>query len=125
MKPMVLTVPAKAEWNMVLRMAAAGVGAVYDLPVDVVEDLNTAIEESCELLVHQDYAAETLTLQCEEKPDGLHVSLTAQERKSQKEDDPAEADIARLIIQTLVKDVCIDRDENGVHGVHMTLPAGV
>ncbi|MBR1584606.1 MAG: hypothetical protein IJ662_03600 [Clostridia bacterium] len=124
MKPMVLTVPARAEWNIVLRMAAAGVGALYDLPVDVLEDLNTAIEESCELLLHQDYQAETITLQCEEKPDGLHVSLSAQERAACREDAPADADIARLIIQTLVKDVAIERDESGVHCVRMTLPAG-
>ena len=59
---MILTVPAKPEWALVLRMAVAGVGGIYDLPVDLLEDLRTAIDESCELLLHQDYAAETLTL---------------------------------------------------------------
>lgn len=125
MKPMMVTVPARQEWIMVLRLSASGVGAVYDLPVDVLEDLCTALEESCELLLHQDYAAETLTLQCEEKRDGLHVSLTAQERSAQKEEDAADPDIARLIIQTLVKDVTLEKDEGGVHCVRMTLPAGV
>ncbi len=124
MKPMVLTVPARQEWIMVLRMAASGVGAVYDLPVDVLEDLCTALEESCELLLHQDYTAETLTLQCEEKRDGLHVSLTARERSAQKEEDAADPDIARLIIQTLVKEVTLEKDQDGVHCVRMTLPAG-
>ena len=125
MKPMTVTVPARQEWIMVLRLSASGVGAVYDLPVDVLEDLCTALEESCELLLHQDYAAETLTLQCEEKRDGLHVSLTAKERSAQKEEDAADPDIARLIIQTLVKDVTLEKDEGGVHCVRMTLPAGV
>lgn len=124
MKPMVLTVPARQEWIMVLRMAASGVGAVYDLPVDVLEDLCTALEESCELLLHQDYTAEALTLQCEEKRDGLHVSLTARERSAQKEEDAADPDIARLIIQTLVKEVTLEKDQDGVHCVRMTLPAG-
>ena len=125
MKPMTLTVPAKEEWVLVLRMALSGVSALFDVPVDVMEDLNTAVEESCDLLLHQDFIAETLTLSCEQKPDGLHVSLTAQERTRCAEEEKADADIAQMIIQTLVREVTLDQDEGGVHCVHMTLPAGV
>ena len=124
MTPMTLTVPAREEWILVLRMAASGVSALFDVPVDVMEDLNTAIEESCDLLLHQDYAAETLTLCCEPRPDGLHVSLTARERTRRTEDEKADPEIARLIIQTLVREVALDQDETGVHCVRMTLPAG-
>ena len=125
MTPMTLTVPAKQEWALVLRMAASGVSALYDLPLDLMDDLNTAIEESCDLLLHQDYSAESLTLTCEQKPDGLHVTLTARERTRCEEEEKADADIARMIIQTLVRQVTLDQDEGGVHCVHMTLPAGV
>ena len=125
MTPMTLTVPAKKEWALVLRMAASGVSALYDLPLDLLDDLNTAIEESCDLLLHQDYTAETLTLSCEQKPDGLHVTLTARERTRCEEEEKADADIAQMIIQTLVRDVTLDQDEGGVHCVRMTLPAGV
>ena len=125
MTPMTLTVPAKKEWTLVLRMAASGVSALYDLPLDLLDDLNTAIEESCDLLLHQDYTAETLTLSCEQKPDGLHVTLTARERTRCEEEEKADADIAQMIIQTLVRDVKLDQDEGGVHCVRMTLPAGV
>ena len=122
---MTLTVPANKEWTLVLRMAASGVSALYDLPLDLMDDLNTAIEESCDLLLHQDYTAETLTLSCEQKPDGLHVTLTARERTRCAEEEKADADIAQMIIQTLVRQVTLDQDEGGVHCVHMTLPAGV
>ncbi len=123
MKPMVLTVPAKPDWALVLRMAVAGVGGLYDLPVDLLEDLRTAIDESCELLLHQDYAAETLTLRCQMRTDGLHVCLSAQERSAVSAAETADADISRLIIGTLVKEVSLEQDESGVHCVHMTLPA--
>ena len=123
MKPMVLTVPAKKEWVLVLRMAAAGVSALYDLPVDVLEDLRTAIEESCDLLLHQDYTAESITLQCEARKDGLHVCLSAMERVCCQAEETADADIAQLILQPLVKEVQLEKDENGVHCVHMTMPA--
>ena len=125
MTPMTLTVPAREEWILVLRMTLSGVSALFDVPVDVMEDLSTAVEESCDLLLHQDYTAQTLRLQCEPRPDGLHVTLTAQERTRCREEEKADPEIARLIIQTLVRDVTLDRDEAGVHCVRMTLPAGV
>ncbi len=124
MTPMMLTVPAGKEWTLVLRMALSGVSALFDVPVDVMEDLNTAVEESCDLLLHQDYTAETLALRCESKPGGLHVCLTAQGRVRCPEKEKADPEIARLIIQTLVRDVFLDRDDAGVHCVRMTLPAG-
>ena len=125
MTPMTLTVPAKEEWVLVLRMTLSGVCALFDVPVDVMEDLSTAVEESCDLLLHQDYAAETLTLQCEHRPDGLHVILTAQERTRRQEEEKADPEIARLIIQTLVREVALDEDETGVHCVRMALPVSV
>lgn len=124
MKPMVLTVPAKQEWALVLRMTAAGVCALYDVPVDVMEDLRVAIEESCELLLHQDFQSETLTLQCEAREDGLHLCLSASERTCRQADAPADAEIAQMIIQPLVREIIMDKDESGVHCVHLTLPAG-
>ncbi len=125
MTPMVITVPAREEWVLVLRMTLSGVCALFDVPVDVMEDLNTAIEESCDLLLHQDYTAETLTLKCEPWTDGLHVSLTAQERTRCPEEEKADPEIAQMIIQTLVREVSLDRDEAGVHCVRMILPANV
>ena len=125
MTPMTATVPARKEWVLVLRMALSGVSALFDVPVDVMEDLNTAVEESCDLLLHQDYTAETLTLRCEAKAGGLHVSLSAQDRTCCPEEEKADPEIARLIIQTLVREVALDRDEAGVHCVRMILPAGV
>ena len=91
--------------------------------VDVLEDLRTALDESFDLLLHQDYCAETITLCCEARSDGLHVSLTAQERTEQPCPDAADADIAQLIIGTLVREVNLEQDAQGVHCVRMTLPA--
>ena len=125
MMPMTLTVPAGMEWVLVLRMAASGVCALFDVPVDVLEDLGVAIEESCDLLLHQDYTAEALTLECEAWPGCLRVSLTARKGGPRQEEEKADPDIARLLIQTLVRDVTLERDEAGVHGVRMTIPAGV
>ena len=118
---MTLTVPARGEWALALRMAACGVCAVCDVPVDVMEDLGVAIEESADLLLHQGYAAETLTLECEPGDKGLRVTLSAQGRAPQTEEHAADPEVARLIIQTLVRDVDLERDGDGVRSVRMVL----
>lgn len=43
--------------------------------------------------------------------------------KPGNEQGPVIADISRLIIGTLVKEVALEKDESGVHCVRMTLPA--
>ena len=123
MKPMTITVPAREEWALVLRLAVSGVSAVMDVPLDVMEDLCTAVEESADLLLHQPYAAQALSLSCEDRPDGLQVVLSAQERTPRQEDQAVDADIARMILKTLVREVTLDRDEGGVRSVCLALPA--
>ncbi len=123
MKILEMTVPARSEFSLLLRMAMAGVGALYDMPVDVMEDLRSAVDESCDLLLHQDFQVQCLTLVCEENREGLQVSISASVGCREKAEQPADAEIARLIIGTLVRQVDLEQDENGVHTVRMTLPA--
>ena len=124
-KTMTMTIPAKAEWTLALRMAVSGVGAIYNLPVDVLSDLRTAVDESCELLLHQTYCVRTLTLSVEEKQDGVYMSLSAQCCDQRQTEPRADADIARMIIETLVHEVDLTEEEGGVREVRMILPAAV
>lgn len=125
MSQMTLTIPARPEWAIVLDMAASGVGAVFDLPLDVTDDLKTALDESCDLLMHQPFCVESLTLTCSADKSGLHVSLYAQRCTKRQPEPPADADIAGLIIGTLVREVKLDADTDGVRKVEMLLPVKV
>lgn len=120
---MTLTIPARPEWAIALSLAASGIGAVYDLPLDVADDLKTALEESCDLLIHQPYCVRSLTLVCGADKDGLRVTLTAERCHEKQPEPPADADIAGLIIGTLVREVRLSKDDEGVRGVEMLLPA--
>ena len=122
MKPMTVSVPAREEWLLVLRLAASGVCGVYDLPVDVLEDVCTAVEESADLLLHQPCAPETLLLQCQEGEDGPVLSLSAQGEAPGSADGETDPDIARMILETLVRDVELRRDGDAVRGVRLRLP---
>ena len=122
MRKMTLTVPASPEWMLVLRLVTSGVGTIFDLPIDVVEDFKVAIEESGELLMHQPFCIQSLTMQCELSKQGLRVGLTAQKCDKVQEEEQMDADIAGMIIETLVKEVKIDKQEDGVHGVDLIFP---
>lgn len=126
MKTMTMTIPAKPEWTLALRMAVSGVGAIYDLPVDVLSDLRTAVDESCELLLHQEFCVESLTLSVEEKGDGVYLSIAAQRCNVRSQDDNrADAEIAKMIIETLVRQVDLKTEDDSVQEVRMILPASV
>ncbi|MBE5776158.1 MAG: hypothetical protein E7326_01465 [Clostridiales bacterium] len=125
MKTMTMTIPARAEWTLALRMAVSGVGAIYDLPVDVLSDLRSAVDESCELLLHQTYCVKTLTLSVEEKQDGVYMSIAAQCCDQMQTEPRADAEIAKLIIETLVRQVDLRTEDDSVQEVRMILPASV
>ena len=125
MKTMNMTIPAEEKWTLALRMAVSGVGAIYDLPVDVLADLRTAVDESCELLLHQTYCVQTLTLSVEEKADGVYLSIAAKCCDKVQEEPRADAEIAKLIIETLVRQVDLRTEDDSVQEVRMILPASV
>lgn len=125
MKILEMTVPAREDFSLLLRMAMAGVGALYDVPVDVMEDLRSAVDESCDLLLHQDFQVQCLKMTCEEKENSLQVEIAAARGCSQAAEYPADAEMAKLIIGTLVREVSLEQDENGVHTVRMILPGRV
>lgn len=119
---MTLTIPARPEWILILRMAVSGVAALYDMPLDVADDLKTAMDESGELLMHQDYCVEALKLTCDADDNGLSMCLSATPCGQTRAEDKPDTDIARMIIETLVREVKLDIKGDNVLGVHMRLP---
>ncbi len=124
MNEMTLTIPAQKEWALVMRMTASGIGAMYDLPLDIIEDLKTALDESFDLLMHQPFCIKNITLQSKLLSNGLSIHLSATKcDQMQTEEAPVDPEIAGLIIGTLCKQVDFCRDSEGVCGVTMLLPA--
>ena len=117
-----LSVPAKSEWTLVLRMTVSGIGAVLDMPIDVIDDLKTALDESADLLMHQSFCVETFDLQADLDKDGLHVRLSAKRCDTRTNENPIDPTIAGLIIGTLVREVQLDSDSDGISSVNMLLP---
>lgn len=123
MKELTMTVPAQAEWALVLRSALNGVGVLANLSVDMISDLRTACDEAFDLLTHQARSVESIQLSCQLQEDKLQVWLKASRKQTMQECHPVDPEVAHLIIGTLVTEVHLEGDSCGIYGVHMSLPA--
>lgn len=119
---MLLTVPAGPEWTLVMRMAAAGLCALKDLPLDVLEDVRTAVDESCELLMHQKKRADRMTVRAEETKEGVTLSFAVTWSGEDNPEEEMDEAIGKMILETLVRRVGFEKDEAGVCAVKLLLP---
>ncbi len=118
---MQLTVPASEEWALVVRMALSGAAALCDLDADAITDLRAAGDEAFALLLCQPATLSAVTLCCEATEDGLCAALEARRTEGGQAVELTDPDIARLIIETLVRDVQLDADARGVYRVRIRL----
>jgi hypothetical protein len=126
MNDMILSIPAKREWALVLRMALSGAGVLADLPIDLMEDLRTAADEAFDLLTHQGLAIGRLTLVCSVREDELTITLRAEDRGDAQSCARPDRDVTRQILATLTTGVRFEDIGQDICGVIMTLPrAGV
>jgi anti-sigma regulatory factor (Ser/Thr protein kinase) len=124
MNRMILTVPAGKEWSLVVRTTLGAVGVMANLSLDVVDDLRTAVEESFELITHQERMVDRVSLLVKIEAGYIHITLKAQRAQHSQECDKINPEVAQLIIGTLVTDVQLEGDQCGIHTVRMALPAG-
>ena len=70
-----LTIPAKAQYLLTARLASSSIGARINMTIDDVDDLKTAVAESCILLISSgkytdisiEYTIEDNVAKCEVK----------------------------------------------------------
>ena len=125
MNRMTLTVPAQEDWAIVVRSALNGVGVLANLSADMLDDLRTAVDEAYDLLMSQPRKVEHIRLVCEIKNDALHLHIQAERAPSFQQCAPADPEVARLIIGTLVTEAHLEGDSCVINGEKMTLPANV
>lgn len=124
MNKMTLSIPAKIEWRLVLRSALNGVGVLAKLSVDMIDDLRSASDEAFNLLTHQSHLIQHIELCCEIEENMLLIRLSVERAFASQHCVPADPEVARLIIGSLVTDVHLEGDSCGIYRVHMKLPVG-
>jgi serine/threonine-protein kinase RsbW len=70
-----LTIPSKAEWVAVARLAVAAVASRLRFSVDEIDDIKLAVAEACTNCIQHGSSADELNLTCEVLSDQLRVTV--------------------------------------------------
>lgn len=118
-----LRVPGDQAYALVIRTMLGGVAILKDLDVDAMDDLRTAADEACDCLLNQGVPARAVELRVRDGGKTLTVSLEADLDEGAAQPAPADADMTRAVLETLIPRVTLSRTEAGcIRRIDLTLP---
>jgi hypothetical protein len=117
-----LTVPADPDWMLVVRMALGGAGALMGLGIDLVDDLRTAADETCDFLLHQPRKVQCIKIACSLNSDAVCTVFTCDFTGEFQSCGEVDLDVTRGILETLIPKVELEEDGVCVRTVSLTLP---
>lgn len=117
-----LTIPADMAYAPVATLALSGLGMMAGLDVDLLGDLRTVATEALDCLMNQAGRPECIQI-CAGMDNGmLRVQFCAQNRCRAQEADELDIDITRGVLETLMPQVALEADEDGVHHILCAMP---
>ena len=117
-----LTIPADMAYAPVATLALSGLGMMAGLDVDLLGDLRTVATEALDCLMNQAGRPECIQI-CAGMDNGmLRVQFCAQNRCRVQEADELDIDITRGVLETLMPQVALEADEDGVHHILCAMP---
>ena len=117
-----LTIPADKTYAPVAALALSGLGMIAGLDVDLLGDLRTVVSEALDCLLNQAGRPECVEI-CAGMENGmLQVKFCAQNRCRVQDADELDLDITRCVLETLMPQVSLEADEDGVHGILCGMP---
>ena len=117
-----MTIPADRAYAPVVTLALSGLGMMAGLDVDLLGDLRTAAAESLDCLLHQAGIPRTIRISAGVKEGRLCVCFASEERAAGGEADPLGLDITRGVLETLMPQVELTSDCDGVHLIECSMP---
>ena len=117
-----LTLPADAAYTPVATLALSGLGMIAGLDVDLLGDLRTVTAECMDCLLHQAGMPSTISIQACVTDGSLRVCFASEKRTRIREDDPLGIVVTRGVLETLMPDVCLQCDTDGVHHIECSMP---
>ena len=117
-----LTIPAEKAYVPVAAMALSGLGMMAGLDVDLLGDLRTVTSESLDCLMHQAGLPRAITICAGVEEGRLHVCFASEERSRVGDEDALGLDITRGVLETLMPEVCLVTDNDGVHRIECSMP---
>lgn len=119
---LMLSIPADPDWMLVVRMALGGAGALMGLSMDLVDDLRTAADETCDFLMHQPRGIRCIQIACSLKDEAVCTVFACEFSKECQQCEEMDLDVTRGILETLIPRVELEEDGVCVRSVTLTLP---
>ena len=117
-----LTIPADQTYAPVATLALSGLGMIAGLDVDLIGDLRTVVTEALDCLFHQAGRPQCVEICAGVENGMLRVRFCAQNRCRMQEADELDLDITRCVLETLMPQVALEADEDGVHDIVCAMP---
>lgn len=117
-----LTIPAEKAYVPVATLALSGLGMMAGLDVDLLGDLRTVTSECLDCLMHQAGMPRAITICAGVEEGRLHVCFASEERDRVGEENPLGLDVTRGVLETLMPEVCLLTDDDGVHQIECSMP---
>jgi len=117
-----LTIPADMAYAPVATLALSGLGMVAGLDVDLLGDLRTVVTEALDCLLNQAGRPKCIEIGAGMENGMLRVTFCAQNRCRMQQADELDLEITRGVLETLMPQVALEADEDGVHHILCAMP---
>lgn len=120
-----LTIPAKPEMMLVIRMALAGYCSQCGADIDTLDDIRTLSDEACYFLMHQSMKAKSLSIAASK--DGNLASIRFEavyDEYAKGPVHPHDPEIACGILSTLASDIRMNTDDRAMNIIEVDVNLG-
>jgi hypothetical protein len=117
-----LNLPADQEFVLLARMTLCGLAMVAGLDVGLIDDVRAATDECCDCLLHQPKKAERIEVKGWLEDGRLHCCFKAFRTEEPLDGAPADIELCRCVLETLMPDVLLQLDVCGVGTIGFSLP---
>ena len=117
-EPVELSLPARRNMMLVLRLTTAGVVARAGLTVDRMDDVKLAVEEACSCLISESGGPERLRLRFSEAGGALRIAVRG-EGGSPAAVGVDEREVVRCILESLVDGAELSVDGDAITGAEL------
>ncbi len=117
-----LIIPARKDYVLVASMTLCGLGMSAGLDMELLGDLRTVTCECVDCLLNQAGRPEQIQVSARVEAGRLHVGFLARERNRTQAGDSLDLDITRGVLETLMPEVQLEQDGDGVYGIECSMP---
>ena len=117
-----LIIPARKDYVLVASMTLCGLGMSAGLDMELLGDLRTVTCECVDCLLNQAGRPGIIEVSARVEDGRLHVGFLARERNRTQAGDSRDLDITRGILETLMPEVRLDQDDEGIYGIACSMP---